>query len=58
MIFWEGLIYVLMPALFVIWGTIGFIALVGALIFFDWVTQNYEWWRLKAQMKRDRKVKK
>lgn len=51
MIFWEGLMYALMPALFVIWGAIGTLALIGALIFFDWVNQNYEWWRLKAQMK-------
>ncbi len=58
MIFWEGLMYALMPALFVVWGAIGTLALIGALIFFDWINQNYEWWRLKAQMKRDRKVRK
>jgi len=56
--FWEGLLYALTPALFVLWAVIGSLALVGAMMALDWVCDNYEWWRLKAQMKRDKKVRK
>lgn len=56
--FWEILAYGLTPAMFILSAIIGTFAYIGTIILFDWVSENCEWWRLKAQMKRDKKVRK